>query len=186
MAEKKNRAIHVFTHIKSTYLDGLVCSNTSTEISILRPIFSTCKIDLSIEVECSRVQVQNILRHDGITWTNHQYKLTCIWRDIWTYFPVGSRWRFNVGSKPEVAYSCAKHLSKFSVFFFYVKQALECAHTHARRVLITVCTCTTRGNSQNAIPHTLFDFLYIIRHERYSNKKNMFPFGTNYLIILPN
>ena len=48
MAAKKNRAIHVFTHIKSTYLDGLVCSNTSTEISILRPIVSTCTIYLSI------------------------------------------------------------------------------------------------------------------------------------------
>ena len=42
MAAKKNRAIHVFTHIKS--LDGLVCSNTSTEISILRSIVSTCTI----------------------------------------------------------------------------------------------------------------------------------------------
>ena len=40
MAVKKNMAIHVFTHIKSTYLDGLVCSNTLTEISILRPIVS--------------------------------------------------------------------------------------------------------------------------------------------------
>ena len=53
-------------------------------------------------------------RYDGITWTNHQCKLTCIWRDIWIYFPVGSRWRLNVGSKPEVAYSCVKHLSTFS------------------------------------------------------------------------
>ena len=78
MAAKKNRAIHVFTHIKSTYLDGLVCSNTSTEISILRLIVSTCTIYLSIEVEWGRVSVQNILEHDGITWTNHQCNLTCI------------------------------------------------------------------------------------------------------------
>ena len=56
-----------------------------------------------------------------------------------------------------VAYSCVKHLSKF--LGFYVKQALECAHTHARRVLITVCTCITTENSDNAIPHTLFDLL---------------------------
>ena len=41
-----------------------------------------------------------------------------------------------MGSKPEVAYSCVNHLSNF--LGFYVKQALECAHTHARRVLITV------------------------------------------------
>ena len=78
MAAKKNRAIHVFTHIKSTHLDGLVCSNTSTEISILGPIVSTCTIYLSIKVEWSRVSVQNVLEHDGIAWTNHQYKLTCI------------------------------------------------------------------------------------------------------------
>ena len=63
-----------------------------------------------------------------------------------------------MGSKAEVVYFCVKHLSKFSGFF-YVKQALECAHTHARIFLITVCTCITRRNSDNAIPHTLFDFL---------------------------
>ena len=63
-----------------------------------------------------------------------------------------------MGSKPEVAYSCVKNLSKFSGVF-NVKRALECAHNRARRVLITVCTCITRGNSDNAIPHTLFDFL---------------------------
>ena len=39
---------------------------------------------------------------------------------------------------------------------FYVKQALECAHTHARRVLITVWTCITTENSDNTIPQTLF------------------------------
>ena len=87
----------------STYLDGLVCSNTSKEISIPRPILSICTIYILIEVEWSRVSVQNVLEHDGIALTNHEFKLTGIWRDIWTYFPVWWRWLFNVGSKPEVA-----------------------------------------------------------------------------------
>ena len=35
-------------------------------------------------------------RYDGITLTNHQCKLTCIWRDIWIYFPC----------RVEVAFKC--------------------------------------------------------------------------------